>query len=421
MKRASALLFIGFVFLLLLLARTAHAETLKITSTPDGATVEIDGVKVGTTPYEMKLPGGYFHKTSFGSHLEHSMRLRVSKDNFSSKEMEMTEGPMPYVAYSALGGAYRGECWVLKTNHFDVTLESASKSLTGTVVATSAGNAKIEMRPDLAVEEVVQKSKPAVVLLKRPDGHGSGFFITETGVIVTNAHVAQGQQTLVAELSSGQKLDAKVVYIDDEKDIALVKVEGSGFQHLPLANLTTVRQGQTVVALGNPGLGLPFSASKGIVSAVGKSEDKGKGTWIQTDAAINPGNSGGPLLNGQAEVVGINTLKIVSKDVQGIGFALSSNDLIEVLNRFYPAVTSPSSPPNQPSDGFGTVSVSSDPDAAEVYLDGKFVGNTPATLKIPTGGHAVRLTSPNRADWERAVEILKDSQVNLRAQLAPAK
>jgi hypothetical protein len=98
MKRASALLFIGFVFLLLLLARTAHAETLKITSTPDGATVEIDGVKVGTTPYEMKLPGGYFHKTSFGSHLEHSMRLRVSKDNFSSKEMEMTEGPMPYVA-----------------------------------------------------------------------------------------------------------------------------------------------------------------------------------------------------------------------------------------------------------------------------------------------------------------------------------
>ena len=93
---------------------------------------------------------------------------------------------------------------------------------------------------------------------------------------------------------------------------------------------------QTVVALGNPGLSLPFSATKGIVSAVGQSEGIGKGTWIQTDAAINPGNSGGPLLNSHAEVVGINTQKVVEKGFQGIGFALSANDLMEVLSRFYP-------------------------------------------------------------------------------------
>jgi len=240
-------------------------------------------------------------------------------------------------------------------------------------------------------------------------------------VIATNAHVVEDQQALVAELSSGQKLDAKVAYVDLDKDIALVKVEGGGFQHLTLANLTTVRQGQTVVALGNPGGSLPFSATKGIVSAVGKSEANGKGTWIQTDAAINPGNSGGPLLNNHAEVVGINTQKIVEKGFQSIGFALSSTDLIEVLDRFYPAVTAPGTPTMQASDGFGMVTVSSDPDGADVYLDGKFVGNTPATLKLPIGEHAMRLTSTNRVAWERTVEILKDSQVNLRAQLPPAQ
>ena len=404
-----------------LFARPALADILKITSTPAGATIEIDGVTVGTTPYEAKFPAGYFHKNLVGARLEHSMTLKVRKEGFTSKEIEMTEGPISYVGYSMLGGAYHAERWLLKTDHFNIALEPTSKSFTGTVSATAVGNTKVEMRPDLAVEDIVQQSKPSVVLLKGSSKQGSGFFITETGVIATNAHVARGEESLAAELPSGQKLEAKIVYINDEKDIALVKVEGSGFQHLTLSEVATVRQGQTVVALGNPGHSLPFSATKGIVSAVGQSEGRGKGTWIQTDAAINPGNSGGPLLNSHAEVVGINTQKVVAKDFQGIGFALSSNDLMEVLSRFYPAVTTPSSPPGRLSEPFGTVTVSSDPDGADVYLDGKFIGNTPAVIEIPAGEHAVRLTYSNRVDWERAVEILKDSQLNLKAQLSTAK
>jgi serine protease Do len=409
--------------LTVLVARPALAETLKITSTPPAATVEIDGVKVGTTPYELKLPGGYFHKNAFGigSHLEHSMRLRVSKEGFTSKEIEMTDGPIPFIGYTAFATEYHGECWVLKANHFDAVLEPVSKSFTGTVLAKLAGNAKVEMRPELAVEDIVQQSKPAVVLLRGSGGHGSGFFVTETGVIATNAHVARGESSLVAELPTGQELDAKIVYIDDDKDVALVKVEGSGFQHLTLSETSTVRQGQTVVALGNPGLSLPFSATKGIVSAIGLSEGIGRGTWIQTDAAINPGNSGGPLLNSHAEVVGINTQKVVEKGFQGIGFALSSNDLIEVVSRFYPAVTTPNSPTSVLPNQFGTISVSSDPDGADVYLDGKFVGNTPEILKIPTGEHAIRLAYQNRIDWERSIEILADSQLNVKAQLTASK
>jgi len=417
MKRFCVRTLFLFASLLPFIAEPARADTLRITSTPPEATVEIDGVVVGTTPYEMKVPGGYFHRTLtvFGARLGHAMTLRVSMDGYATKEIVMTEGPVRWVS---LTGIDKGEYWLLKTDHFDVALKPVSKSFTGAVTATLAGNSTIEMRPELPVEDVVQQSKPAVVLLRGAEKQGSGFFITETGVIATNAHVARGEDTLVAEMSTGPRLEASVVYIDDEKDIALAKVDGAGFQHLTLANLTTVRQGQTVVALGNPGHGLPFSATRGIVSAVGESEGNGRGTWIQTDAAINPGNSGGPLLNGHAEVVGINTQKVVAKGFQGIGFALSSNDLIEVLHRFYPAVTAPPSPPREATGEFGTVTVSSDPDGADVYLDGKFVGNTPAVLKIPVGEHAVRLTSPNRTDWQRAVEMLKDSEINLKAKLA---
>src|SRR5260370_42305461 len=122
-------------FLLLLSAcllnmPSVKAETLRVTSNPPGATVEIDGVVVGTTPYEMKVPGGYFHKTHsvFGARLGHAMTLRVSKDGYATKEIGMTEGPMPWVA---LNGTYHGDYWLLKTNQFDVVLEPVSKSFTG--------------------------------------------------------------------------------------------------------------------------------------------------------------------------------------------------------------------------------------------------------------------------------------------------
>jgi serine protease Do len=82
---------------------------------------------------------------------------------------------------------------------------------------------------------------------------------------------------------------------------------------------------------------MPFTATKGIVSALGKFSAAGPGLWIQTDAAINPGNSGGPLLNANGEVIGINTLKLERGSVSGIGFALSATDLLSVLRKFYPA------------------------------------------------------------------------------------
>jgi len=205
------------------------------------------------------------------------------------------------------------------------------------------------------------------------------------------------------------------------------------------------------LAIGNPGDAMLFSVTKGIVSAVGTFPNAGPGTWIQTDTPINPGNSGGPLLNSRGEVVGINTQKLIKKNVSGIGFALSATDLLEVLHRFYPNAVplteKLSSPASQPTartasqsaanentessesskislssvpDGVGTVTISSDPDGAEIFVDDKFLGNAPATLKLPPGSHAVVLKFPRHADWRRTLEVLKSSKVSLKATLEPS-
>jgi S1-C subfamily serine protease len=116
-------------------------------------------------------------------------------------------------------------------------------------------------------------------------------------VIATNAHVARGDSTLLALLPGGAQLPANVVYVDPELDIALVKATPPSadfvFPYLTLADATLVRQGESVLAIGNPGEAMLFSVTKGIVSAVGRFPSNGPGTWIQTDAPVNPGNSGG--------------------------------------------------------------------------------------------------------------------------------
>ena len=329
------------ITLLCIFVPSARADTLKITSTPPGASVEIDGVSVGTTPYQEDVPGGYFHKTrtALGRRLQHPMIARISLLGYATKEVQMTEGPMNWVS---LKGHNHGEYWLLKLNRFHVDLDPLSKMFTGTINADIPKPGEAQGRVDLSagssLEDVIERAKPAVVRLKGFFKSGSGFFVTESGLIATNAHLARGENSLLALLAGGQQLTAKVVHIDPDRDIALLKIEGDDFPCLTLAATGNVRQGETVIALGNPGGGMPFTVTRGIVSAVGKFSAAGPGIWIQTDAALNPGNSGGPLLNSAGEVIGINTLKLERSSVSGINFALSATDLLAVLRKFYPAL-----------------------------------------------------------------------------------
>jgi S1-C subfamily serine protease len=354
---------------MLLSVTSAHAEKLQITTNPPGATVTIDGVAAGTTPLEKSYPSSYFHRppTALNSRLQHAMVVRVSLAGYATKEMTITEGPMNWVG---LNGRNHGEYFLLKTSAIHLNLDPISGVFTGsiservsssmaTASATHSGNlrsmdaasnpsasevATPVASADVSLEEMVRRAKPAVVYLKGLNKSGTGFFITETGVIATNAHVARDEESLLATLPGGLQLEAKVVYIDAELDIALLKVAGNNFPHLTLADAALVRQGESVFAIGNPGDAMLFSVTKGIVSAVGKFESAGPGTWIQTDTPINPGNSGGPLVNTRGEVIGINTQKLVKKNVTNIGFALSATDLLNVLHSFYPANSQPKPP-----------------------------------------------------------------------------
>jgi S1-C subfamily serine protease len=346
---------VAFSFVCFLIsAAPAAAEKLHITSNPPGAAVSIDGVAAGVTPFDKDFPGGYFHRThtTLGSRLEHAMVARVSLAGYASKELTLTEGPMNWVG---LNGRNHGEYFLLKTDHFHVNLDPVAGVFTGTISERSPqGSTPASATPvpvyaahnsiagadfsvELSLEEVVRRTKPAVVYLKGLSKSGTGFFVTETGVIATNAHVARDEESLLAALPDGVQLEAKVVYVDAELDLALLKVTGSKFPYLTLADTAFVQQGESVFAIGNPGDAMLFSVTKGIVSAVGKFDSAGPGTWIQTDTPINPGNSGGPLVNARGEVIGINTQKLVKKNVTSIGFALSATDLLTVLRSFYPS------------------------------------------------------------------------------------
>ena len=158
-------------------------------------------------------------------------------------------------------------------------------------------------------------------------GLGSGIIISPDGYIVTNNHVIDGATDIRVTLNDRRVLPAKLIGADPMTDLAVIKINGSGFPSLPWGDSTALKPGQTVLAFGNP-FNFRFTVTRGIVSALNRpnpySDDPRKpGEFIQTDAAINPGNSGGPLVNGHGEVVGINTFLISpSGSFAGMGFAI---------------------------------------------------------------------------------------------------
>lgn len=155
-------------------------------------------------------------------------------------------------------------------------------------------------------------------------GTGSGFVIGADGVILTNAHVVEGADTVNVTLKDGRSFQGRVLGADKVTDVAVVKIEANNVPVAAIGNSDKLLPGEWAIAIGNP-LGLDNSVTAGIISATGRSStdvgvpDKRIG-FIQTDAAINPGNSGGPLLNASGEVIGMNTAII--QGAQGLGFAI---------------------------------------------------------------------------------------------------
>ena len=164
-------------------------------------------------------------------------------------------------------------------------------------------------------------------------GSGSGVLISENGYIVTNNHVVGFADELTVTLQDGKEYAATRVGTDPSTDLAVIKIQGNGFNYLKLSDSDNVKVGQWVLAIGNPFNYLSSTVTAGIVSALGRDIDiikNGNGKtieeFIQTDAAINPGNSGGALVDVNGNLIGINTAIATPTGVYaGYSFAIPSN------------------------------------------------------------------------------------------------
>ncbi|XP_007230685.3 serine protease HTRA1A isoform X2 [Astyanax mexicanus] len=197
------------------------------------------------------------------------------------------------------------------------------------------------------IADVVEKIAPAVVHIElyrkmvyskreMAVASGSGFVVSDDGLIVTNAHVVANKNRVKVELKNGASYDAKIKDVDEKSDIALIKIDSpSKLSVLSLGRSADLRPGEFVVAIGSP-FSLQNTVTTGIVSTTQRGGKElglrnSDMDYIQTDAIINYGNSGGPLVNLDGEVIGINTLKVTA----GISFAIPSDKITQFLSESY--------------------------------------------------------------------------------------
>ena len=242
-------------------------------------------------------------------------------------------------------------------NRQDIKTKSQSELLTEAVAKVSPAVVSIAISKDVPQLEVVYQNPfgndpffkdfniqvPVYRqkgTINKKVGGGSGFIITSTGYILTNRHVVLDTvATYSVLLSDGTQKPAKVVYKDAEKDIAIIKIDGTGYKTVALGNSDTVKLGETVVAIGNALGEYSNSVSVGIISGLNRSLQAQDSTGkvetltgvLQTDAAINPGNSGGPLVNMQGQAIGINVATVMGSS--NISFSIPINSVISTLKK----------------------------------------------------------------------------------------
>lgn len=213
-------------------------------------------------------------------------------------------------------------------------------------------NQKIVLEESSKVIEAAKSVTPAVVSISttknvqdffgrigQENGGGTGFIITNDGLILTNKHVAQAGDSLTVITSEGKSYDAKVVALDPTNDLAILKIEATGLPVVDMGDSDALQIGQWAIAVGNALGELQNTVTVGVISARERQLVAGNGTeseqlnnLLQTDAAINPGNSGGPLVNLAGQVIGINTA--VAGNAQGIGFAIPINQAKQAYDSY---------------------------------------------------------------------------------------
>jgi serine protease Do len=235
-----------------------------------------------------------------------------------------------------------------------------STTTTTQTVKASTSNTKVTLpttstytQPLPSIADVVAKVKPSVVAInvksvvttydffgrafqQEQEGAGSGWIISTGGLIVTNNHVVEGASSIMITFNDGSSLPADLTSVktDALTDLAILKVDATSLPAVSIGDSTKLREGEWVVAIGNS-LGEGIRVTQGIVSRkdVSMQDENGQTLTglIETDAVINPGNSGGPLVNMAGEVIGITNAKRVQTGVEGVGYAISSNEAFPII------------------------------------------------------------------------------------------
>ncbi|MGB4614025.1 MAG: trypsin-like peptidase domain-containing protein [Erysipelotrichaceae bacterium] len=201
---------------------------------------------------------------------------------------------------------------------------------------------------DLSVQQVVLKVQDSVVQIKveslitgflgqtlKNEGAGSGVIISEDGYIVTNNHVIEGVSNIYVTLNNNKEYKATLVGADVKTDLAVIKIEGNDFVSASIGDSSSAIVGDTAIVIGNPLGEFGGTVTTGIISALNRDIiiDNQAMNLLQTNAEVNPGNSGGGLFNSKGELIGIINAKILANNVEGIGFAIPSNDVSIIVEQ----------------------------------------------------------------------------------------
>jgi len=248
-----------------------------------------------------------------------------------------------------VNGMRLNETAILQNDRTYIPLRAVSEAMGAEVSWDGQSrSAYVSFTEDDAIAQLVSDISPSVVTIIgnyagdgevykhiNPTAHGSGVIYKSNGYIITNAHVVEDIVNLTVVLNDGTSLPAKVMISDKDADLAIVKIEKLGLAPVKMADPASVMAGKTALAVGTPiSLSMRNSVTKGIVSGVDVALSGSYYKLTQTDAAINPGNSGGPLVNTKGELIGINSSKFVSADIDNMGFAIPIDTVTYFINQF---------------------------------------------------------------------------------------
>ena len=287
--------------------------------------------------------------TDAASRMEQAAYAQTGGQQSGNKKRKKNNGFKAVVATglicSLIGGGIGG---VVGAN---IAADNLKSSLVSSTEDEEEGRGRLELvgnnQEISPVVAIAEKVTPSVVGVKTfgtaytywgqriPNqelGSGSGIIYSKDGYIITNYHVMEDATSVMITLSDGTEYDARIIGSDSSSDLAVLKVEAEKLPAADFGDSSALQIGELVVAIGNP-LGYENTVTDGIVSGLNRqlTDYIDSATLIQTNATINSGNSGGALVNSRGEVVGINSAKLVASNAEGMGFALSINEVKPIV------------------------------------------------------------------------------------------